>query len=111
MHDKIAKFTEAPRTSFGTAAGPWSELRTPGPMWATFLGMTGPSKTIKPQHRIERHVPSVHVRMWFASESGSIWMSPGYYTIRLDRFVALKARSWWRKRFGEPIPQARTVRR
>lgn len=102
MKDRIANFTESPLTAFGTAAGPWTEHRRPGPMWAMFGG--GPSKSIKPVHRIERHLPDVRVRMWFASMTGIVWMSPGYHSIRFDRYVVLKARSWWRRRFPTSTP-------
>lgn len=100
MSDKISKFTEAPLVAYGTAAGPWIERRrTPTVPWAMLVYADGPSKSIRPVMRLERHVPDVRIRMWCASASGSIWISSGYYTVRLHRYVLLRARSWWRRKF------------
>lgn len=112
MADKIAAFTEDPRTAYGTAAGPWVQSSRQRPSWVSVLSMGLPSKSIRPVHRIERYMPSVRVRVWFANERGSIWMSTGYHTLSLRSYVEARARGWWRRHFGQSvIPTAKVVRR
>lgn len=107
MTSKIARFTEAPIAAIGGPEGPGVRL-TLG--WAARALAGNPSKEIRPWVDIERHWPSVRVRMWFANESGRMWFSPGYHTLALHKYVHAKALSVWR-RWRNKIPRAWTVQR
>lgn len=56
-----------------------------------------PSRAIPSVARVEHRFPFVRVRVWFAEEGGHLWMSPGYVTITLPRYLVLRARSKWRR--------------
>lgn len=105
---RVSKIIEAPRVAYGDENGPGLELS--GPVAKLLAGMGVPSKSIRPVARVIHRFPIVIVRVWIAGERGAMWFSPGYTRIVLPRYLVLRARSLWR-RWREPVPAARVVRR